>query len=80
VARFNTVLTGAADPFTWTLRLVGLLATLAVTVLVTRVARRALAAVPGDTRDRPPPAPAGGTAADGKAEGSSGQSRETSQL
>jgi uncharacterized membrane protein YdjX (TVP38/TMEM64 family) len=80
VARFNTVLTGAADPFTWTLRLVGLVATLAVTVLVTRVARRALAAVPEESRDRPPPAPAGGAAADGKAEGSSGQSQETTQL
>ena len=43
VARFHTVLAGAADPFTWSLRLVGLMATLAVTVLVTRVARRALA-------------------------------------
>lgn len=42
VARFHTVLAGAADPFTWSLRLVGLIATLAVTVLVTRVARRAL--------------------------------------
>ena len=38
---------GAADPFTWTLRLVGLAATLAVTVLVTRVARRALATPSG---------------------------------
>jgi hypothetical protein len=45
VARFNTVLAGAADPFTWSLRLLGLIATLAATVLVTGVARRALALV-----------------------------------
>jgi hypothetical protein len=48
VARFNTVLAGAADPFTWSLRLLGLIATLAATVLVTGVARRALAEPPSD--------------------------------
>jgi uncharacterized membrane protein YdjX (TVP38/TMEM64 family) len=45
VARFGTVLSGRADPLTWALRLLGLAATVAVTVLVTRVARRALAEV-----------------------------------
>ena len=49
VARFSTVLSGQADPFTWALRLVGIGATVAVTVLVTQVARRALAAEPGDS-------------------------------
>ena len=44
VARFNSVLAGRADPFTWALRIVGIAATAAVTLLVTRVARRALAA------------------------------------
>jgi uncharacterized membrane protein YdjX (TVP38/TMEM64 family) len=48
VARFNTVLAGQADPLTWTVRIVGILATVAVTVLVTQVARRALADAPGD--------------------------------
>jgi uncharacterized membrane protein YdjX (TVP38/TMEM64 family) len=43
VARFNAVLAGTADGFTWALRLLGLIATLAATVLVTQVARRALA-------------------------------------
>jgi uncharacterized membrane protein YdjX (TVP38/TMEM64 family) len=42
VARFHTVLSGEADPFTWALRLVGLAATLAVVWLVNRVARDAL--------------------------------------
>lgn len=42
VARFQTVLSGQADPFTWSLRLVGLAATLAVVLLVNRVARKAL--------------------------------------
>ncbi|MFM7267756.1 MAG: TVP38/TMEM64 family protein, partial [Cyanobium sp.] len=46
VARFSTVLSGRADPFPWTLRLVGIAATVAVSVLVTRVARRALAVSP----------------------------------
>jgi len=49
VARFSTVLSGRADPFTWALRLVGIGATVAVTLLVTQVARRALAAEPGDS-------------------------------
>ena len=43
VARFNTVLAGQADPFTWAVRIVGIGATVAVTLLVNRVARRALA-------------------------------------
>jgi len=42
VARFGTVLSGDADPFTWTLRVVGVLATVAVVWLVGRAARRAL--------------------------------------
>jgi uncharacterized membrane protein YdjX (TVP38/TMEM64 family) len=42
VARFSTVLSGEADPLTWTVRLLGLGATLAVVWLVNRVARRAL--------------------------------------
>ncbi|MEB3331655.1 MAG: TVP38/TMEM64 family protein [Synechococcaceae cyanobacterium] len=43
VARFSEVLSGEADAATWVLRLLGLIATLAVTLLVTRIARRALA-------------------------------------
>jgi uncharacterized membrane protein YdjX (TVP38/TMEM64 family) len=43
VARFGDVLTGRADPLTWAVRWLGIAATVAVTVLVTRVARRALA-------------------------------------
>jgi len=46
VARFGTVLSGEADPLTWVVRWIGIAATLAVTVLVTRVARRALAEGP----------------------------------
>ncbi|MGA1429809.1 MAG: TVP38/TMEM64 family protein, partial [Vulcanococcus sp.] len=42
VARFGTVLSGEADPFTWALRLVGVAATVAVVWLVGRAARRAL--------------------------------------
>jgi uncharacterized membrane protein YdjX (TVP38/TMEM64 family) len=42
VARFSTVLSGEADPFTWAVRLLGLAATLAVVWLVNRVAREAL--------------------------------------
>ena len=42
VARFGEVLSGRADPATWILRFVGLLATLAVVWLVTGAARRAL--------------------------------------
>jgi uncharacterized membrane protein YdjX (TVP38/TMEM64 family) len=59
VARFNAVLTGRADPFTWAVRILGIAATLAVTLLVTRVARRALAAPPGAEADQPagPPLP-----------------------
>ena len=59
VARFNAVLTGRADPFTWAVRILGIAATLAVTLLVTRVARRALAAPPGAEADQPagPPPP-----------------------
>jgi uncharacterized membrane protein YdjX (TVP38/TMEM64 family) len=43
VARFGTVLAGEADPLTWAVRLLGIGATVAATVLVTQVARRALA-------------------------------------
>ena len=42
VARFGDVLSGEADPMTWVLRIVGLLATLAVVVIVARATRRAL--------------------------------------
>ena len=42
VARFQEVLTGAADPGTWALRLIGLAATLASVWLVGRAAQRAL--------------------------------------
>ena len=42
VARFSTVLSGQADPLTWALRLLGLVATLAVVWIVNRVARDAL--------------------------------------
>lgn len=42
VARFGTVLSGDADPFTWGLRVIGVLATVAVVWLVGRAARRAL--------------------------------------
>jgi hypothetical protein len=43
VARFGEVLSGAADPATWALRIGGILATVASVVLVGRAARRALA-------------------------------------
>ena len=42
VARFRAVLSGQADPLTWTLRIVGLLATVLVVWLVGRAARQAL--------------------------------------
>ena len=42
VARFRGVLSGQADPLTWTLRIVGLLATVLVVWLVGRAARQAL--------------------------------------
>ncbi len=42
VARFGEVLAGQADPGTWALRIVGLLATVLVVWLVGRAARRAL--------------------------------------
>jgi uncharacterized membrane protein YdjX (TVP38/TMEM64 family) len=42
VARFGEVLSGRADPGTWALRIVGLLATVLVVWLVGRAARRAL--------------------------------------
>ena len=42
VARFGEVLGGEADIGTWALRVVGVLATLAVVWLVSRTARRAL--------------------------------------
>ncbi len=43
VARFQEVLTGAADPGTWALRLLGLVATVGSVWLVGRAAQRALA-------------------------------------
>ena len=45
VARFGSVLAGQADAGAWALRIVGLLATVAVVVLVGRAARRALQGV-----------------------------------
>jgi uncharacterized membrane protein YdjX (TVP38/TMEM64 family) len=42
VARFGEVLSGQADPATWALRIVGLLATVAVVWLVGRAAQRAI--------------------------------------
>ena len=42
VARFGYVLSGQADPVTWILRIVGVLATIAVVWLVGRAAKRAL--------------------------------------
>lgn len=42
VARFGDVLSGLADPVTWTLRIVGVLATIAVVWLVGQAAKRAL--------------------------------------
>ena len=44
VARFGDVLSGEADPFTWTLRVVGIAATVASVWLVGRAAQRALKA------------------------------------
>ncbi len=44
VARFSTVLSGEADVFTWAVRVLGLVATLAVVGVVNRVARQALQA------------------------------------
>ena len=43
VTRFNTVLSGPADPGTWAVRILGIVATVAASLLITRVARRALA-------------------------------------
>ena len=51
--RFGAVLAGEADPATWVVRWIGIGATLLVCVLITRVARRALAEAAAD-----PPAPA----------------------
>jgi uncharacterized membrane protein YdjX (TVP38/TMEM64 family) len=45
VARFGSVLAGQADAGTWALRVVGVLATVAVVLLVGRAARRALQGV-----------------------------------
>ncbi|MFL0795353.1 MAG: TVP38/TMEM64 family protein [Prochlorococcus sp.] len=42
VARFGDVLSGQADPVTWILRIVGVLATIAVVWLVGQAAKRAL--------------------------------------
>ena len=42
MARFGEVLSGEADPSTWALRIVGILATVAVVWLVGRAARQAL--------------------------------------
>lgn len=48
VARFGAVLSGEADSLTWSLRVVGVLATVAVVWLVGRAARRALGADVGE--------------------------------
>ena len=48
VARFQEVLTGTADPGTWALRLLGLVATVASVWLVGRAAQRALARAEGE--------------------------------
>jgi hypothetical protein len=42
VSRFGDVLTGQADAGVWIVRLLGIGATVAVTVLITRVAQNAL--------------------------------------
>ena len=47
VARFGEVLAGRADPGTWTLRIVGVLATVAAVWVAGRAARRALGESPG---------------------------------
>ena len=47
VARFHEVLTDASDPGSWLLRLSGIAATIAASVLVTRVTRWALQQQPG---------------------------------
>ena len=59
VTRFNTVLAGQADPLTWVVRILGIGATAAVTLLVTRVAQRALAEPARPEADQPagPPPP-----------------------
>ena len=44
VARFNSVLQGGADPRLWTLKVLGVAATVAVMVIVTRLGRQALEA------------------------------------
>lgn len=72
VARFGSVLAGEADAFTWLVRLLGLAATLAVVVIVSRVARRALegGAPAADPSGSPPaqtsPAAAAPSALDGR--------------
>jgi uncharacterized membrane protein YdjX (TVP38/TMEM64 family) len=53
VARFGEVLSGRADPLTWTLRIVGLLATVLVVWLVGRAARQALQEPPGGEGGKP---------------------------
>ena len=78
VTRFNTVLAGQADPLTWVVRILGIGATVAVTLLVTRVARRALAdgsggalsagEDPGEGRPAMPPLEAGSQASGEAAE------------
>jgi uncharacterized membrane protein YdjX (TVP38/TMEM64 family) len=57
VTRFNTVLSGPADPGTWAVRILGIVATVAASLLITRVARRALAvdALAVDARADPSP-------------------------
>jgi uncharacterized membrane protein YdjX (TVP38/TMEM64 family) len=45
VAHFSKVLQGQADPRLWTLKVLGVAATVAVTVIVTRLARQAMAGV-----------------------------------
>ena len=48
VARFGAVLSGEADPLTWTLRVAGIAATVAVVWIVGRAAQRALATEPSE--------------------------------
>ena len=51
VARFGEVLSGGTDSFSWALRAVGVLATVAVVWLVSRAASKALAAADSDQVD-----------------------------
>lgn len=54
VARFGAVLSGRADPATWALRVLGVVATVVVVALVGNAARRALAEPTGGAPAEPP--------------------------